>query len=112
MYYNAVYCNRYKNMEKTILNEVYFFAICAVNGFIIVMLYDILRWFRGIIKHNKIVETIEDLLYGICTGFRIFVVIYKYNDGILRAFLIIAIALGICGYHFFKKCIWWIKLKD
>lgn len=86
-------------MKDILLNEVRFFINSILWGVILLILYDVLRIFRRVVKHNQFTTIIEDVIYWIINGILIFRMMYEYNDGIIRAFTIIGLLLGMILYH-------------
>ncbi len=85
-------------MNEAIIIELRFFVISILWGSLILIIYDCLRIIRKIIKHNKFSIAIEDLFYWIICGLLIFKMMYKHNDGIIRAFSIMGMLIGMIIY--------------
>ena len=79
-------------------NQFYLFLIFILNGFLIGILFDIFRILRKTFKTNDFVTCIEDVLFWILTGCIILYSIFKFNNGILRAFIFVGIFIGILIY--------------
>lgn len=86
-------------MSEEIILEVKFFLISIVCGILMLIVYDILRILRRVIKHPGYLVALEDLLFWISGSFFIFTMIYKENYGILRSFSILGMVLGMVFYH-------------
>lgn len=82
-------------MVNTQLN---LFLIFTIDGFIIGLLFDFFRILRKTIKTSDFITYIEDALFWILTGFIILYSIFKYNNGEIRFFMLMAIILGILAY--------------
>lgn len=87
-------------MNKAIAVEMQFFLISILAGVIIIFVYDIIRIFRRLIKHNNIFIAIEDLIFWVLSSLFIFIMMYQENDGVIRAFSIIGMIIGMVLYHF------------
>lgn len=87
-------------MNNAILGELQFFMISIVWGSLILVIYDCLRIIRKVIKHKQFVIGIEDILYWILCGHLIFQMMYKHNSGIIRAFAILGIFIGMIIYRY------------
>lgn len=59
------------------------------------MLYDIVRIFRNIVKHGTILMAVEDILYWLLCAVGIFAMLYQENDGLLRWFVLGGVAVGM-----------------
>lgn len=81
-------------MTITISKELMYLFICLFNGFVLTMLYDLLRIFRRIIRHNKSIICLEDIIYGVFIGTYLFKVNFDNNDGTVRLFVLIALVFG------------------
>ena len=78
--------------------ELLFFFRSILTGVFILFIYDVLRIFRRIIKHGNIAIALQDLLYWVGTGFVIFIMMYRENNGAIRGYAIIGIGLGMIIY--------------
>lgn len=87
-------------MNEAILVELQFFVISILWGSLILIIYDGLRIIRIIIKHKQIVVALEDILYWLMCGILIFQMMYKHNHGIVRAFSILGMLMGMIFYHY------------
>ena len=81
-----------------IINQSYLFAIFMINGIIIGILFDIFRILRKTIKTNDIFTYIEDIIFWIMTGATILYNAFIFNNGEIRLFMLLAIALGCFIY--------------
>lgn len=86
-------------MNHAILVELQFFATSVFWGMILLILYDVLRIVRRIIKHNVILVGMQDIIYWIICSILIFHMMYQQNDGIIRGFSIMAMLIGMMLYH-------------
>ena len=87
-------------MNKEIVVELMFFLISILWGAIILLAYDCLRILRRLIKHKPLLMGIEDLIFCVLTSIFIFSMIYRENDGVIRGFSIMGMALGMVAYHY------------
>lgn len=87
-------------MSKDIIVELQFFMTSILWGALILLAYDILRIFRRVVKHNYFFIAIEDLLFWVITSVFIFAMIYNENNGIIRGFSIMGMAIGMLIYNF------------
>lgn len=81
-----------------IMNQIYLFFIFIVNGIIIGILFDFFRILRKSFKTSDILTYFEDLLFWILTGFSILYFIFVFNNGEIRLFMFLGIAVGIALY--------------
>ena len=79
-------------------NQGYLFLIFIANGILIGFLFDFFRILRRAFKTGDIITYIEDLLFWILTGVIILYSIFTFNNGEIRLFLFLGIAIGIITY--------------
>lgn len=87
-------------MNHAIATELQFFLISILWGAIILFVYDFLRIFHRIIKHNTVLLAIEDIIFWVVASVFIFAMIYNSNNGIIRGFSVIGVSLGMVFYHY------------
>lgn len=80
--------------------EVKLFLASIVWGIILVVLYDGLRIIRRVIKHNRFIAAIGDIIYWSVSAILIFRMMYRINDGGIRGFAIMGMLLGMVLYHY------------
>ena len=83
-----------------VTNQAYIFFVFIVNGIIIGILFDFFRILRKSFKTSNIITYIEDLLFWILTGIIILYSIFTFNNGEIRLFMFLAIAIGVVTYMF------------
>lgn len=86
-------------MNPALTVELQFFLISILSGAILLLVYDIYRILRRVIKHNNFFIALEDLVFWIAASLFIFAMLFKENDGIIRGFAIIGMAIGMVLYH-------------
>ena len=86
-------------MDERILEEINMFLEAAWSGMLIAVAYDVLRILRRIVKHRDWLVTIEDYLFWIVTGILVFAMIFQWNDGIVRGYVIVTLFFGAYLYH-------------
>ena len=95
-------------MSETVIQQLYSFLIFFISGVIIGIFFDIFRIIRKIFKVSNIHTYIEDIIFGLITGFFLIFITFIYNNGNIRFYMFIAIFLGILLYlkllskHFIK----------
>lgn len=85
-------------MSQDIIKEVTFFSHSVVMGLAITFFYD---WFlicRKLIRHSRLLVSLEDLIFWITCGIGVFYMLYRENNGILRWFAVVGAVLGMCFY--------------
>lgn len=93
------YLNRGGDME-VIYGELRFLGVSFLWGMILLFAYDVFIIGRNCIPHKKWVIGVEDFLFWILAGCSAFLVMYEMNHGIIRAFSIMSILVGMLVYHF------------
>lgn len=84
-----------------VTNQVYLFLIFVINGIIIGLLFDFFRISRKVFNTNDIITYIEDILFWLITGCIVLYSIFVFNNGELRLFMFLGIALGSFIYMLF-----------
>lgn len=86
-------------MNQDIVIELNFFLTSILWGVILLIMYDVFRILRRIIKHNSFFVFLEDIIYWVVSSILIFRMMYRQNNGIIRGFAILAILVGMLMYH-------------
>ena len=86
-------------MEAFIKNQASILLDSLFIGVVIMAFYDGFRMFRRIIRHNRFVRDLEDLVFWIISGFVVFSLVYSRNDGNIRWFIIGGVAFGMYVYY-------------
>lgn len=84
----------YTNNLEQIINFLYF----IITGMILSIIFDIFRILRKSFKTSDIITNIEDIIFGIITGIIILSSVFLFNNGELRLYLFLGIAIGIIIY--------------
>jgi len=84
----------YTNNLEQLIDFIYF----IITGMILSIVFDIFRILRRSFKTSDIITNIEDVLFGLITGIIILSSIFLFNNGELRLYLFIGIAVGIIIY--------------
>ena len=82
-------------LDINIQFKIVIFAI--LSGIIIGFLFDIYREFRGVCK-NKILITIEDILFWIWCSLIVFVFLLKYNYALIGVYVYLFMGLTLVIY--------------
>ena len=85
-------------MSQDIVQEVTFFLHSILMGLIITFAYDWVRILRKLIRHGRVLTSVEDLLYWFACGISVFYMLYRENSGVLRWFAVMGAALGMLFY--------------
>lgn len=70
-----------------------------LRGVLILVLYDVLRIIRRVMPHGIWAVTLEDVAYWITTSLLVFQLLYRENDGAVRGYALLAVAIGMFFYH-------------
>lgn len=63
------------------------------------VLYDMIRIIRRVMPHGILAVTLEDIAYWIATSLLVFQLLYRENDGAVRGYALLAVAVGMLLYH-------------
>lgn len=85
-------------MDNTIAMQLYSLLIFTISGIVIGILFDIFRVLRKSFKTSDFLTYIEDILFWILTGIFLLFVIFKFNNGQIRSYVVIGLILGIVIY--------------
>lgn len=85
-------------MSVHIVYEVKLLFYSFLTGAGLMVVYDVLRIFRMVIKHKPVFTGIEDMAYWIYASLVSFSLLYRQNDGGLRGYVIVGIFTGMLLY--------------
>lgn len=85
-------------MDNMAILQLYSFVIYMISGMIIGIFFDIFRILRKSFKTSDIITYIEDIIFWICSGIFLLFVLFKFNNGEIRSYIIIGLLLGILIY--------------
>jgi len=81
-------------VNQSIINQLYSFLTFIGIGILIVLIFDVFRIFRKSFKTPDIITSIEDVIFGIISGFILLYSIFKFNSGELRIYVFLGILVG------------------
>ena len=79
-------------------NQAFIFFIFILNGFIIGLLFDIFRVIRKTFKTSDLITYIQDILFWIISAIIILYSLFKFNNGQLRAYILLGLIIGASLY--------------
>lgn len=85
-------------MDNTIAMQLYSLLVFTISGIAIGIFFDIFRILRRSFKTSDIITYIEDIIFWIFTGVFFLFILFKFNNGEIRSYVIIGILLGILIY--------------
>lgn len=85
-------------MDNIILSQLYSLLIFIITGIIIGVFFDIFRILRRSFKTPDIVTYIEDILFWIFTGVFFITILFKFNNGEIRSYVLLGLISGIVMY--------------
>ena len=85
-------------ISELVGSEASLFLKAVQLGMEIVFLYDLLRIFRRVVLHNVAGEIVEDLLYWILVGYKMYLLLMTENAGGLRFYIVLGIGIGCILY--------------
>lgn len=83
------------SMSPEILVEAEFMLQALFLGLILYFLYELIKIFRKVIPHGKVSMGFEDVFYWLGNTYLIFKLLFKYNYGIIRWFVILGVGTGM-----------------
>lgn len=85
-------------MSFEIITEIHFLFATILLGVAMTFLYDCLFVIRNVIRHKQWIVSLEDLFYCFCCFIFSFALLYRENNGMIRWFSIMGVALGMILY--------------
>ena len=82
-------------MNNSIASQLYLLLIFIISGIAIGIFFDIFRILRKTFKTSDFVTYIEDVIFWILTGIFFLVVLFKFNNGEIRNYVILGVIIGI-----------------
>ncbi len=82
-----------------IWDELEFFGMAVLRGVLLLAIYDLVRIFRRVVPHGNVVVAVEDVIYWVGTALLVFQLLYRENDGVVRGYALLAVAVGMLLYH-------------
>lgn len=82
-------------VSETIAGEGSLLLVSVLFGIALMLLYDVFRIFRHILKHGTLLLAVEDSFYWFLCAVGIFAMLYQENNGLLRWFVIGGVAIGM-----------------
>lgn len=80
------------------LTQADLFYIFILTGILLGVLFDVFRILRKSFKTSDLITYIEDVVFWILAGFLLFYTVYKFNNGEIRSYVLLGIALGLTAY--------------
>ena len=80
------------------LTQAHLFYIFILTGILLGVLFDVFRILRKSFKTSDLITYIEDVVFWILAGFLLFYTVYKFNNGEIRSYVLLGIALGLTAY--------------
>lgn len=85
-------------MSETIIAEWYFWLVSILTGAVMAFVYDLLRLFRRLVRHNRLFVDVEDLLFWTACFFASFTLLYYGNNGVIRFAAVLGAGIGMLVY--------------
>lgn len=84
------------------MNENIFLMHSMLMGIFITFVYDLLRIFRRVVPHARLLVSLEDLAFWVYCGAEVFLLMYRESNGTLRWFAVLG---ALAGMFFYKKMV-------
>ncbi|MDE6530337.1 MAG: spore cortex biosynthesis protein YabQ [Lachnospiraceae bacterium] len=88
-------------MDEIIHRELQLGLACFILGILLMALYDVLRIFRRVVRHNIIAISLEDIIFWIICMAGTFELLRVMNHGIFRYSVVLMAGAGMFLYHLF-----------
>ena len=83
---------------QEVYNQLFCLLIFIITGIVIGILFDIFRILRKSFKTADFITYLEDIIFWILTGCIMLFSIFIFNNGEIRGYVFIGIAIGIISY--------------
>lgn len=83
---------------QEVYNQLFCLLIFILTGLVIGILFDIFRILRKSFKTTDFITYLEDIIFWILTGCIMLFSIFIFNNGEIRSYVFIGIAIGIISY--------------
>ena len=83
---------------QEVCNQLFCLFIFILTGLVIGILFDIFRILRKSFKTTDFITYLEDIIFWILTGCIMLFSIFIFNNGEIRSYVFIGIAIGIILY--------------
>lgn len=87
-------------MSNTIAIQIYSLLAFTISGIAIGIFFDIFRILRKSFKTPDIITYIEDIIFWIFSGLFFLFVLFKFNNGEIRAYIFLGLLFGVLIYIF------------
>ena len=81
-------------------NQAHLFYIFLLTGVLIGILFDLFRILRRCFKCSNFITIIQDMLFFILMSILVLFVLFKFNNGIVRSYVLVGILVGLLAYFF------------
>lgn len=88
------------HLDNIILTQLYSLFIFIITGIVIGILFDIFRILRKSFTTPDIITYIEDIIFWIISGSLFMFVLFKFNNGEIRSYVLLGLLSGILIYLF------------
>ena len=88
-------------MEAIIHHELQLGLACFLMGILLMALYDVLRIFRRVVRHNLVAVSLEDIVFWIICMAGAFELLRVMNHGIFRYSVVLMAGAGMGLYYLF-----------
>ena len=86
-------------ISQEIPQQARLFLMAVVTGSGMLLVYDLFRIFRRVVKHETVGIAIEDMFFWIGCAFWLFRLMYRENDGSIRGFVMLGAFVGMLLYN-------------
>ena len=85
-------------MGNSIVNQIYLLLVFTITGIAIGILFDVFRILRKTFKTSNFITYIEDIVFWILTGTLFLNILFKFNNGEIRNYVILGVIIGVLLY--------------
>ena len=86
-------------VDPSIVDELCLLAASLLLGIALMVLYDVIRLFRTLIRQGFWAVAVEDALFWVVSSIAIFILLFVFNEGRIRFYALLAVGLGMLSYY-------------
>lgn len=86
-------------MSQDVIFQGQLFGMAIIWGGGLLLAYDGLRLLRLFVTHRRGVQAVEEVIFWLAASFIIYTLIYRYNSGSVRNYVVFGMAVGMVIYR-------------
>lgn len=87
------------NVHPAIVSEIRLLFLSFLLGIILMVVYDLIRFTRVLIRHKAAIVFVEDIFFWVVASGAIFALLFLENGGRIRFYAMAAVGLGMLLWY-------------